>query len=204
MGGRDGLSRRDFLRLAAGAGGVVAIAGCGQSAAQTGRGSQPAAGQPAPAAGQSGGAASSAPIKVGASISTTGSNARTGLYQQEAYLLWEKQINARGGLLGRPVQMIIRDDQSDPSTGQKLYEQLITDDKVDLILGPYSSGVTQAVATVAEKYRYPMLAAGASASDLWSRGDRKYLFGVYSIAESYFTGVVEIAQKEGYRTIAVV
>src|SRR2546428_3616535 len=42
---------------------------------------------------------------------------------QEAYLLWEKQVNARGGLLGRPVQMIIRDDQSDPSTGQKMYEQ---------------------------------------------------------------------------------
>jgi branched-chain amino acid transport system substrate-binding protein len=49
-----------------------------------------------------------------------------------------------------------------------------------------------------------MLAAGASASDLWLRGDRKYLFGVFSIAESYFSGVVEIAQKEGYRTIAVV
>src|SRR5919202_2861587 len=141
MPGRDGLSRRDFLRLAAGAGSVVAIAGCGQSAAQTGR--QPTGAQPA--AGQASGAPSSGPIKVGASISTTGSNARTGQYQQEAYLLWEKEVNARGGLLGRQVQMIIRDDQSDPSTGQKLYEQLITDDKVDLILGPYSSGVTQAV-----------------------------------------------------------
>jgi branched-chain amino acid transport system substrate-binding protein len=102
------------------------------------------------------------------------------------------------------VQMLIRDDQSDPSTGQKMYEQFITDDKVDLLLGPYSSGVTQAVATVSEKYRYPLLAAGASASDLWARGDKKYLFGVYSIAESYFNGVIEIAQREGYRTIAVV
>src|SRR5438093_8083306 len=49
-----------------------------------------------------------------------------------------------------------------------------------------------------------MLAAGASASDLWARGDKKYLFGVYSIAESYFIGVLDIAQKEGYRTIAVI
>src|SRR5262249_16352703 len=76
--------------------------------------------------------------------------------------------------------------------------------KVNLILGPYSSQVTQAAANVAEKYRYPMLAAGASASDLWTRGDKKYLFGVYSIAESYFNGVIEIAQREGYRTLAMV
>jgi branched-chain amino acid transport system substrate-binding protein len=207
MARRNGFSRRDFLRLAAGAGGAVAIVGCGGSAAQTGRGGgQPASGQPAPAAaGQPASKpASGAPVKIGASIAATGSYGRTGLYQQEAYLLWEKQVNARGGLLGRQVQMIIRDDQSDASTGQKLYEQFITDDRVDLILGPYSSQVTQATATVAEKYKYPMLAAGASASDLWIRGDKKYLFGVYSIAESYFAGVIEIAQKEGYRTVAVV
>ncbi|HLH26036.1 MAG TPA: amino acid ABC transporter substrate-binding protein [Chloroflexota bacterium] len=198
---RSGLSRRDFLRIAAGAGGAAALAACGPSAAQTGRagGGQPAASGAAGAASGS----TSGPIKIGASIAATGSYGRTGLYQQEAYQLWEKQVNARGGLLGRPVQMIIRDDQSDASTGQKLYEQLITDDKVDLILGPYSSQVTQAAANVAEKYRYPMLAAGASASDLWTQGNKKYLFGVYSIAESYFTGVLEIAQKEGYRTLAV-
>jgi branched-chain amino acid transport system substrate-binding protein len=201
---RSGLSRRDFLRFAAGAGSVAAFVACGPSAAQTGRPS----GQTAPAGAPAGApaapaASSSGPIKVGASIAATGSYGRTGLYQQEAYQLWEKQVNARGGLLGRQVEMIIRDDQSDASTGQKLYEQLITDDKVDLILGPYSSQVTQAAANVAEKYKYPMLAAGASASDLWTQGNKKYLFGVYSIAESYFVGVLEIAQKEGYHTIAV-
>jgi branched-chain amino acid transport system substrate-binding protein len=197
------------LRLAASAGGAAAFVACGPSAAQTGRSGAPAS-QPGPAgaapaaAPARSSAASGPPLKIGASIAATGSYGRTGLYQQEAYQLWEKQVNARGGLLGRPVEMIIRDDQSDPSTGQRLYEQLITEDKVDLVLGPYSSQVTQAVANVAEKYRYPMLAAGASASDLWVRGDKKYLFGVYSIAETYFVGVLEIAQREGYRTIAVV
>jgi branched-chain amino acid transport system substrate-binding protein len=195
---RSGFTRRDFLRLAAATGGTLAVGACGQSAAQTGRGGA------APSAGsQTAPAASSGPIKIGASIAATGSYGRTGLYQQEAYQLWEKQVNARGGLLGRQVEMIIRDDQSDASTGQRLYEQLITEDKVDLILGPYSSQVTQAVANVAEKYKYPMLAAGASASDLWTRGDKKFLFGVYSIAETYFAGVLDIAQKEGYRTVAV-
>src|SRR5438105_5832492 len=100
MAPRYGLSRRDFLRIAA-AGGAAAMVGCGQSAAQSGRAAPPAAGagQAAPASGAPP-AASSGPIKIGASISATGSYGRTGLYQQEAYQLWEKQVNARGGLLG--------------------------------------------------------------------------------------------------------
>jgi branched-chain amino acid transport system substrate-binding protein len=203
-----GQTRREFLQLIAGVGGAAVWVACSGSAVQTGRTGAPApppASQASPASAPSvSGAPSGPPIKIGASVSTTGSYGRTGLYQQEAYQLWERQVNARGGLLGRPVQFIIRDDQSDASTGQRLYEQLITDDQVDLILGPYSSQVTQAVANVAEKYRYPLLAAGASASEIWTRGDRRYTFGVYSIAEVYFTGVLEIAQRAGYRTIAIV
>ena len=88
-------------------------------------------------------------------VSTTGSNGRTGLYQQEAYLLWEEQKNAAGGLLGRPVRMVLYDDQSDPATGARLYERLLTEDQVDLVLGPYSSSVTQAVAQVTERAGQP-------------------------------------------------
>ena len=184
MAHRQVVSRRDFLRLAAAVGGAAGLGACAPGAS-----APPFVRQP---------------IKIGASIAATGSYGRTGLYQLEAYELWEKQVNARGGLLGRPVRLIIRDDQSDPSTGEKLYEQLITEDEVDLILGPYSSQVTQAAANVAEKYGYPMLAAGASASELWTTGDKKYLFGLYSVAERYFVGVLETAEREGYRTIAVV
>ena len=90
------------------------------------------------------------PITIGAAVSTTGSNGRTGLYQQEAYLLWEEQKNASGGLLGRPVRMVLYDDQSDPATGARLYERLLTEDQVNLILGPYSSSVTQEVLHHAE------------------------------------------------------
>ncbi|NDE76842.1 MAG: ABC transporter substrate-binding protein, partial [Proteobacteria bacterium] len=64
----------------------------------------------APAAPSTGGAAKGAPVKIGASVSTTGSNGKTGQYQVEAYQLWAEQINARGGLLGRPVEMVILDD----------------------------------------------------------------------------------------------
>jgi branched-chain amino acid transport system substrate-binding protein len=143
-------------------------------------------------------------IAIGAAVSTTGSNGRTGLYQQEAYLLWEEQKNASGGLLGRPVRMVLYDDQSDPATGARLYERLLTEDQVDLILGPYSSSVTQAVAQVTERAGQPMLAAGASASDIWERG-YQYVFGVYSVAEDYFKSIiVDIAPEQGYKTAAII
>jgi len=190
---RRSVSRRDFLRLATATGGVAAFAAC-----------RPSAAQPGPSADASAPATIRQPIKVGVAIATTGTYGSTGLYQLEAYELWERQVNDRGGLLGRPVRLIVRDDQSDAGASEKLYEQLIAEDQVDLVLGPYSSSVTQAAADVAEKYGYPMLAAGASASELWTGGDRQYLFGVYSIAERYFGGVLEIAEREGYRTIGVV
>ncbi|MDQ3043885.1 MAG: amino acid ABC transporter substrate-binding protein [Chloroflexota bacterium] len=156
------------------------------------------------AQGTPGAAPSGDPIRIGAAVSTTGSNGRTGLYQQEAYLLWEAQKNANGGLLGRPVEMVIQDDQSDPTTGARLYERLITEEEVDLILGPYSSSVTQAVAQVTERYGHPMLAAGASASDIWNRG-YEYVFGVYSVAEDYFKDILlNIAPAQGYTTAAII
>jgi branched-chain amino acid transport system substrate-binding protein len=149
-------------------------------------------------------APSGEPIAIGAAVSTTGSNGRTGLYQQEAYLLWEEQKNAAGGLLGRPVRMVLYDDQSDPATGARLYERLLTEDNVDLVLGPYSSSVTQAVAQVTERAGQPLLAAGASAGDLWARG-YQYLFGVYSVAEDYFKSIVlDIAPAQGYTTAAII
>ena len=144
------------------------------------------------------------PIRIGASVSTTGTNGRTGLYQQEAYQLWEAQKNASGGLLGRPVEMVLYDDQSDPTTGARLYERLITEDQVDLVMGPYASGVTQAVAQVTESYGYPLLVAGASANSIWESGFER-VFGVYSVAGDYFKDIVtNIATAQGYKTAAVI
>jgi branched-chain amino acid transport system substrate-binding protein len=191
FGSKD-MTRRDLVRRAA-ALGVTVPALSAMLAAEAGAQATPAA---APPTGD--------PIRIGASVSTTGSNGRTGLYQQEAYKLWEAQKNAAGGLLGRPVEMVIYDDQSDPTTGSRLYEKLITEDKVDLVLGPYSSGVTLAAAQITERYGYPMLVAGASAGEIWSSGFQ-YVFGVYSIAEDYFKDIIlNIAPAQGYKTAAVI
>jgi branched-chain amino acid transport system substrate-binding protein len=191
-------SRREVVRRAAALGLAAPLVAAGLK--QQGQGAAVAAQDATPLAAPPTGE----PITIGAAVSTTGSNGRTGLYQQEAYLLWEEQKNAAGGLLGRPVRMVLYDDQSDPATGARLYERLLTEDQVNLILGPYSSSVTQAVAQVTERAGQPMLAAGASAGDLWARG-YQYLFGVYSVAEDYFKSIVlDIAPAQGYTTAAII
>ncbi len=100
--------------------------------------------------------------------------------------------------------MVIYDDQSDPTTGSRLYERLITEDEVDLVLGPYASGVTLAAAQITERYGQPMLVAGASAGEIWDSGFQ-YVFGVYSIAQDYFRDIIlNIAPAQGYTTAAVI
>jgi branched-chain amino acid transport system substrate-binding protein len=189
-----GFSRRSLIGRAAALGvGLPLLTRAGATAQGT----------PSPGASPAAPAPSGEPITIGASVSTTGSNGRTGLYQQEAYKLWEAQKNAAGGVLGRPVRMVIYDDQSDPATGARLYERLITEDQVNLILGPYASSVTQAVAQVTERYGQPLLVAGASAGEIWERGYRS-VYGVYSIAQDYFRDIVSgIATAQGYTTAAV-
>src|SRR3954469_12984098 len=116
------------------------------------------------------GATQAGPIRIGASISLTGKDARTGKELQQGYKLWEEQVNAKGGVLGRKVEFVIYDDQSEPETSAKLYEKLISEDKVDLIIGPYSSPTTIPASTVTEKHHYPMIVSGASATDIFNRG----------------------------------
>ncbi|MBI4591590.1 MAG: amino acid ABC transporter substrate-binding protein [Candidatus Rokubacteria bacterium] len=142
-------------------------------------------------------------LKVGASISLTGTYAKPGKYTQEGYLLCEKEINDKGGLLGRKVRFIIYDDKSEPPTAIKLYEKLITEDKVELVLGPYSSPVTNAASTVSEKYKKLMMATLAATTSIWERGF-KYLVMTISPAEVYLEGLVDLAVERGLKTIAVI
>jgi branched-chain amino acid transport system substrate-binding protein len=117
--------------------------------------------------------------------------------------MWTEDVNKRGGLLGRPVKLIHYDDESKPDTGAKLYKKLITSDDVDLLLGPYSSGITFAVSAVVEKKKFPMVSAGASSTEIWSRGF-KYTFGLYTPGIFYMSRMLEFAKEKGLITVAVV
>jgi branched-chain amino acid transport system substrate-binding protein len=90
-------------------------------------------------------------IKVGITVSLTGDYADFGREEYQGAQMWVGDINARGGLLGRTVELVYYDDESDPETSARLYERLITKDKVDLLLGPYSSDLTLAACEVAER-----------------------------------------------------
>jgi branched-chain amino acid transport system substrate-binding protein len=143
------------------------------------------------------------PIRIGASLSLTGTYAKLGKNQHEGYQLCQKDLNARGGLLGRKVEFVVYDDQSMPPTGVRLYEKLITEDKVDAVMGPYSSPITEAVANVTEKYKKVMVSPLAATTSIFKK-NRKYIFMVISPAEVYLEGLVDMAAKRGLKTIAVV
>jgi branched-chain amino acid transport system substrate-binding protein len=144
-----------------------------------------------------------APIRLGASISLTGTYAKLGNYQLEGYKLCLKELNEKGGLLGRKLEFVVYDDKSDPATGVRLYEKLITEDKVDAVMGPYSSPVSEAVANVTEKYKKVMTLPLGAASSIFQKG-RKYVFQILSPAEVYLDGLVDIAAKRGLKTVAVI
>ena len=96
-------------------------------------------------------------IRIGASTAISGRDEVQGGYVREGYLLCQKDVNEKGGVLGRPLEFVIRDDGSDPKAAAGLYEKLITEDKVDAVMGPYGSAMTDAVADVTEKHRKLMM-----------------------------------------------
>src|SRR5215831_5561408 len=98
------------------------------------------------------------PIRIGATLSLTGAYASATPNLHRGYQLCVKQTNERGGMLGRPLELLVYDDASDAATAVRLYEKLMGQDKVDLVLGPYSSRIADAVADVTEKHKLPMLA----------------------------------------------
>jgi branched-chain amino acid transport system substrate-binding protein len=147
------------------------------------------------------------PIRIGASLSLTGTYAKLGKNQHEGYQLCEKDLNAKGGLLGRKLQMVVYDDQSLPATAVRLYEKLITEDKVDGVMGPYSSPVTEASVNVTEKYKKVMVAPLAATTSIFKRPPgqkRNYVFMVISPAEVYLEGLIDMGAKRGLKTVAIV
>ena len=142
-------------------------------------------------------------LRMGATMSITGkAYSVQGGYGREGYLLCQKHLNAQGGLLGRTVEFLIYDDESDETTATRLYERLITEDKVDAILGPYGTAITEAVADIPDKYRKVMVAANAATSSIWEKG-RKYLIMVLAPVDSAAIGALDLAGRNGLKKVAI-
>jgi branched-chain amino acid transport system substrate-binding protein len=143
------------------------------------------------------------PIRIATSVSQTGVYALLGQNQLRGYQLCIKHTNEKAGVLGRRLELIAEDDRSDPATAAGIYEKLITQSKVEAVIGPYSSPITEAVAGVTEKHRMPLVAPAAATSSIFRKG-RKFIFMVPSRAEVYFEGLIDMAARRGMKTIAVI
>ena len=146
-------------------------------------------------------AVAQAPIRIGAALSLTGNYAAQGGYQREGYLLCQKHVNAQGGILGRPIELVIHDDRSDEKAVASAYEKLIADERVDAILGPYGSQLTEAAADVSERHRMLMIAPTAGSTAIWEKG-RRYLIMMLSPVESQPEGLLDLAARNGLKKVA--
>src|ERR1700716_3687778 len=92
------------------------------------------------------------PVRIGSTLALTGPLAATGLVHKIVGEIYVEQLNRKSGLLGRPVEWVLKDDQSRPDLARTLYEQLITVDKVDLIMGPDATANILSAMGVAQRY----------------------------------------------------
>lgn len=172
------LKRRRYLELAGGTALGFGLAGC---------------------VGSDGG---DGPIQIGASIAQTGPYANTASYSLEAFRQWEQEVNDGDGILGRDVELVVYDDQSDPQQAVSLYRKLINDDNVDLLFGPFGSPVGKAVAPIQEQAGYATIHPMSSDSGIWTDNDYDHIFQGIGIARNYIRDGIALAAENGAETIA--
>jgi branched-chain amino acid transport system substrate-binding protein len=142
------------------------------------------------------------PIVIGGTVSETGAFAEDAEYQVRGIELAIADANAHGGWLGRKLQFKVYDDKSNPGTAVLLYTRLITEDRADLLVGPYSSGITQAIAPLMEKYKMATIEPGASLPTIYVKGNVWNIQGT-APTTTYLDELLPIAKRDGVKRVAV-
>ena len=143
-------------------------------------------------------------IILGSAISLSGKYSTNGLHTQKGYDFAVERINEAGGVKvgGKTYKLAIKyyDDESAANRATQLAERLIQQDGIEFMLGPYSTGMTKAVAPVTEKFKVPMVEAEGASRALFTQG-YKYMFAVLSTSEYYLAPVLDLvaerAKSEG-------
>lgn len=137
-------------------------------------------------------------IVLGASVQLTGPVANTGRYYKDAYEFAIDKINAAGGVkvgnTKRKLVLKLYDNQSDVNLSVRQYTQLVSQDKVNFLLGPFASNFALADSAVSEKYRIPMVQGGGASDQIFSR-KFKYIFGTLAPASHYFASTVNMLKE---------
>jgi branched-chain amino acid transport system substrate-binding protein len=136
-------------------------------------------------------------FRIGYAVPLTGTFGRDGNLVKDAYAFWADLVNAKGGIEVKgkkyPIELSFIDDKSMAAENAKFTEKLITEDKVDLVLGGFGSDSVFAGSAVAEKYKYPLISGAASSNKLFERGF-KYYFSTLGKATEEVRGCVDIIQ----------
>lgn len=158
---------------------MLVLAGCGGTKPSAPAPQAPAQGGQAPQPGQE-----TKPLVIGATLPLTGAFADTAKWAKAGYEEWVKDVNARGGLLGRKVELKLIDDEGKVDKGVQLLEKLISVDKVALILGGYPGNIVAAQAPVAEKYKFLYVGMGGHGPS-FNQGYQYFFGGPPLLADWY-------------------
>ena len=123
------------------------------------------------------------PIKIGASLPLTGEFSEPGKAAKEGYEVWQAMVNDAGGLLGRQVELVIKDDASNQNTVVSDYNALISGDKVDLLLGTFSSLLNLPASAVAERNQMLYVEPAGGNPDIFNRGFKMVFFSQQATAD---------------------
>lgn len=147
-----------------------------------------------------------APIVIGGTLGLTGIYSGPSAAYQLSYQKWADDVNAAGGLLGREVQLKIYDDESNPTVAQQLYQQLINEDEVDIMLAPYTTAVGGAVVPITERAGKLMVNAGFVGKELFGSSD--LMVATFNYQESeyprpLFEWIATLPENERPKTLAL-
>ena len=150
--------------------------------------------------------ANAEPIKIGTSLPLTGSKSAPGTAAKQGYEVWVDMINASGGLLGRPVELVVKDDASDQNTIVADYNALIAQDKVDLLFGTFSSLLVLPSSAVAEKNNMLYVTPTGAAPEIYERGFTKTFMSQQALAPDagkvWANYIVSLPEAERPKTAA--
>lgn len=149
-------------------------------------------------------------LKLGFSISLTGVYSQAAVSQINAYKVWQEEVNEQGGVyvesLGKklPVEFVYYDDKSSPQTAVKVYEKLITRDRVDLVLTPWGTTIHFAVAPMAEKYKMPMIGTTAASVKLREIQSNYFWFITAALPDRQMRALSQLLKHLGIKDVAVI
>ena len=144
------------------------------------------------------------PVTIAGTRPATGPLRTDGGEMERGLRLAVVMLNEAGGIGGRPVQLLLRDDGSDPEAAAAIYRELAATDSIDLLIGPYASSITAAVVPVLEAAARPLVTPLAGSHTIWSDRNREWSVQMLNDARDNLSGAVIVGERAGVKTVAMV